>query len=69
MAMEESLTLRLTSEELELIKIERERQAELGLRISKSQAARYLIFRGSTVTDKAAKGRVLNPELGKKSKR
>ncbi len=68
MAMEESLTLRLTSEELELIKKERERQAADGLRISKSQAVRYLIFRGSTVTDTAAKGRVLNTEIGKKSK-
>lgn len=52
MAMEKSIHLRVTDDEIKAIEDERQRLAEQGIRVSKSGAVRSLIFQASTVTDK-----------------
>jgi hypothetical protein len=50
MAMEKSLNLRVSQEEYDAIEAEQKRLAEMGVKVSLSQAARTLMVRGSTVT-------------------
>jgi hypothetical protein len=52
-------SVRFDDAEREAIEAEQARLKKQGLRVSKSQAIRSLIMRGSTVTDCAADGRTL----------
>lgn len=53
MAMQENVNVRLGDNELAIIEAEQKRLAAQGVRVSKSQAVRTLILRGSAVTNKA----------------
>lgn len=66
MAQNKVFTIRASKADLAMIKAEQKRLAAQGVDASKSEAARALMKRGSTITDTAAKGRTLAHEGPKK---